>query len=87
MALGTQALAPDETAARVALWRALHVEVDPPPHLVEDVIGLRLVAPDPRWRDRPDMDPHGTRRYRAAIVARTRFVEDLVVERAAPGPG
>jgi hypothetical protein len=24
----------------VALWRALHVEVDPPPHVLDDVIGL-----------------------------------------------
>jgi hypothetical protein len=26
------AAAPDDTAVRVALWRALHVEVDAPPH-------------------------------------------------------
>lgn len=32
---------PDSTAVRVALWRALHVEVDPPPHLIDDRIGLR----------------------------------------------
>src|SRR5215470_7589613 len=36
---------PDSTAVRVALWRALHVQVDPPPHVLEDEIGLRLVAP------------------------------------------
>ncbi len=24
---------PDSTAARVALWRALHVQIDPPPHV------------------------------------------------------
>jgi hypothetical protein len=34
--------APDSTAARVALWRALHVEIDPPPHVLEDEIGLQL---------------------------------------------
>jgi O-methyltransferase involved in polyketide biosynthesis len=28
--------APDSTAARVALWRALHVEADSPPHVLED---------------------------------------------------
>jgi hypothetical protein len=27
---------PDSTAVRVALWRALHLEVDPPPHVLED---------------------------------------------------
>jgi hypothetical protein len=37
-----RAPAPDSTAVRVALWRALHVQVDPPPHVLEDEIGLRL---------------------------------------------
>ncbi len=67
---------------RVALWRAMHVQVDPPPHVLEDEIGLRLAAPDDSWRGRPDMDPQGTRGYRAAIVARARFIEDLVTEQA-----
>ena len=48
---------PESTAVRVALWRALHLEVDPPPHVLEDQIGLRLAAPDDGWRHRPDMDP------------------------------
>jgi methyltransferase (TIGR00027 family) len=65
---------------RVALWRALHVQVDPPPHVLEDEIGLKLVAPEDGWRLRPDMDPDGTRLFRASIVARARFIEDLVVE-------
>jgi methyltransferase (TIGR00027 family) len=78
---------PDSTAVRVALWRALHVEVDPPPHVLEDEIGLRLVAPDDGWRHRPDMDPHFTSRFRASIVARARFIEDMVVERAGRGVG
>jgi methyltransferase (TIGR00027 family) len=78
---------PDSTAVRVALWRALHVEVDPPPHVLEDEIGLRLVAPDDGWRRRPDMDPHFTSRFRASIVARARFIEDMVVERAGRGVG
>ena len=76
---------PDNTAVRTALWRALHVEIDPPPHVLEDRVGLELVAPDDGWRDRPDMDPVGTRGFRAAIVARARFVEDLVAEQAAAG--
>jgi methyltransferase (TIGR00027 family) len=71
----------DHTAVRVALWRALHVRADPPPHVLEDEIGLRLAGPDDGWRDRPDMDVEATRRTRASIVARTRHVEDLVVER------
>jgi methyltransferase (TIGR00027 family) len=74
--------AADSTAVRVALWRALHVQVDPPPHVLEDEIGLRLADPDAGWRRRPDMDPEGTRQFRASIVARARFIEDLVVEQA-----
>jgi hypothetical protein len=49
-------VAPDSTALRVALWRALHVQVDPPPHVLEDKVGLKLVAPDDGWLRRPDMD-------------------------------
>lgn len=77
--------APDSTAARVALWRALHVEADPPPHVLEDQIGLKLLAPDKDWRSRGDMDPQFTRPFRASIVARARFIEDLVVEQAGRG--
>jgi len=79
------AAAPDSTAVRVALWRAMHVRVDPPPHVIEDEIGLKLVAPDDDWRRRPDMDPQFTRPFRASIVARARFIEDLVVEQAGHG--
>src|SRR6188768_2019599 len=74
--------APDSTAVWVALWRAMHVEVDPAPHVLHDTVGLRLVAPDASWRDRPDMHPLGTRGFRAAIVGRARFVEDLVDDQA-----
>jgi methyltransferase (TIGR00027 family) len=80
-----QTAAPDSTAVRVALWRAMHVQVDPPPHVLDDEIGLRLAAPDEGWRRRPDMDPHATRLFRASIVARARFIEDLVVEQAGHG--
>lgn len=76
---------PDPTAVRVALWRALHTRVDSSPHVIEDEIGLQLIAPDDDWRDRPDMHPEGTRGYRASIVARARFVEDLAAEEAARG--
>lgn len=77
--------APDSTAARVALWRALHVELDAPPHVLADEVGLRLLAPAPGWQQRGDMDPCFTRPFRASIVARARFIEDLVVAEAARG--
>ncbi|HXF23831.1 MAG TPA: class I SAM-dependent methyltransferase [Gemmatimonadaceae bacterium] len=76
---------PDSSAVRVALWRALHVEVDASPHVIADTIGLALAAPDDNWRDRPDMDPQGTAGFRAGIVARARFVDDLVTEQVALG--
>jgi methyltransferase (TIGR00027 family) len=76
---------PDRTAVIVALWRAVHLQVDPPPHVLDDEIGLKLAAPGEGWLHRPDMDPRFTRFFRAAIVARSRFIEDLVVEQAGPG--
>jgi methyltransferase (TIGR00027 family) len=81
----TRDIVPESTAARVALWRALHVQVDPPPHVLEDEIGLELLAPDEGWRHRGDMNPQFTRVFRASIVARARFIEDLVVEQVGNG--
>ena len=78
------AVAPDSTAVRVALWRALHVQADPPPHVLEDEIGLKLVAPEEGWQSRPDMSPF-TRAFRASILARARFIEDLVAGQAVLG--
>ncbi|MFJ6085984.1 class I SAM-dependent methyltransferase [Streptomyces sp. NPDC092369] len=75
----------EHTAVRTALWRALHVRVDAPPYVLDDELGLRLADPGDDWRDRPDMDERATRRVRASIVARARFVEDLVVERVGEG--
>lgn len=77
--------APDSTAVRVALWRALHVAIDAPPYVIEDEIGLQLASPEDNWRSRRDMDPQFTRNFRSAIVARARFIEDLVVEQAGRG--
>ena len=74
--------APDSSAVRVALWRALHVEHDAPPHVLEDAIDLKLAAPNDGWRRRPDMNPEMTSRARASIVARARFIEDLVAQQA-----
>lgn len=80
----SNSIAPDSTAVRVALWRALHTEADQPPHIFEDVIGLKLIGPDVSWRTRPDMSPF-TRPFRASIIARARFIEDLVAEKATQG--
>jgi methyltransferase (TIGR00027 family) len=63
----------------------MHVEVDPPPHVLEDEIGLQLAAPDEGWRRRPDMDPDATRFFRASVVARACFIEDIVMEQARIG--
>lgn len=80
----SQAIEPENTAVRVALWRALHVLEDAPPYVFSDELGLRLVAPDAGWRDRPDMSPF-TKPFRASIIARARFIEDLVTEQAQHG--
>lgn len=76
---------PDNTAVRTALWRALHVQADAKPHVIEDEVGLKLIAPDDEWRKRPDMDVHFISRLRASIVARARFVEDLIIEQSKQG--
>ncbi len=76
---------PDSSAVRVALWRALHLEVDAPPHVLEDTLGLLLAEPQVGWRQRPDMDPDATKGFRAAIVARARFVEDLLADQTDVG--
>jgi methyltransferase (TIGR00027 family) len=81
-----ESAAPDSTAARVALWRALHVEVDAAPHVLHDTIGLELLAPGQDWRQRGDMNAEFTRPFRASIVARARFIEDLVIDQASRGP-
>jgi methyltransferase (TIGR00027 family) len=74
---------PDNTAVRTALWRALHVQVDAEPHILEDEIGLKLIAPSDNWQERPDMK--FTKRLRASIVARARFIEDLIIEQSKQG--
>jgi len=74
---------PDNTAVRTALWRALHVQVDAKPYVIEDEVGLKLVAPDGDWQERPDMKY--TKRLRASIVGRARFVEDLIIEQHEQG--
>ncbi len=53
--------------------------------MLADEVGLQLLAPEPGWQQRGDMDPQFTRPFRASIVARARFIEDWVVEQAARG--
>lgn len=74
---------PDSSAIRTALWRALHVQIDAKPHILEDEIGLALVAPTDDWQQRPDMK--FTKRLRASVVARSRFIEDLIIEQSKQG--
>ena len=82
-----QGTEPDNTAVRVALWRAMHVRVDDAPYVLDDEIGLRLAGPADGWRERPDMDPVFTSGFRAHVVARSRFIEDLVAAQAARAAG
>ncbi|QNK60990.1 class I SAM-dependent methyltransferase [Pedobacter sp. PAMC26386] len=76
---------PDNTAVRTALWRALHVQVDAKPHILEDEVGLKLIAPNSDWQQRPDMHPEFTKRLRASVVARSRFIENLIIEQSKLG--
>lgn len=71
---------PDHTAIRVALWRALHKEVDAKPLILDDTLALELAAPEANWRERQDMDVNFTKIFRASIVGRARFIEDLVLQ-------
>lgn len=77
-------VSPEQTAVRVALWRALHVQIDPKPHVLTDEIGLKLIAED-SWQNRPDMSPEFSKPMRASIVGRARFIEDLVEEQEKQG--
>ncbi len=71
---------PEHFAVRTALWRTMHLLADAPPHILADDIGLKLVAPEGQWRQRPDMGLHFTRRVRASVVAQCRLAEDMVEE-------
>ncbi len=74
---------PDNTAIRTALWRALHTQEDDKPSILEDEIGLQLIDPPKDWKQRPDMKY--TKRLRASIVGRSRFIEDLIIEESKLG--
>ncbi|MGG4455138.1 hypothetical protein [Brevibacillus porteri] len=55
-----QITVPNHTAVRVALWRALHVQIDSPPYVLEDEIGLGLAAPEDEWRQVATLAPGST---------------------------
>lgn len=74
---------PDNTAVRTALWRALHVLIDEKPYVLEDKVGLQLINPEEGWQERPDMKY--TQRLRASIVARSRFIEDVILQESEKG--
>lgn len=51
--MGEESVAsPDSTVVRVALWRALHLEVDAPPAVFRGEVGLRLSGPEDEWLER-----------------------------------
>lgn len=77
MSLDKNAVAPEHTAVRVALWRALHVQIDPKPHILSDEIGSKLIN-EKDWRNRQDMNPDFSKSMRASVVGRARFIEDLL---------
>ena len=77
MSQDKQIIAPEHTAVRVALWRSLHVQIDPKPHIITDEIGEKLVAEE-NWKNRQDMNPDFSKGMRASIVGRARFIEDIV---------
>lgn len=76
----------EDTAVRVALWRALHLQADAAPHVFKDEIGLELIAPPDGWQKRQDMSAF-TAPFRASILARARFIEDLLADEIGRGVG
>ena len=83
LSIAMKAKQPDNTAVRTALWRALHVFADSKPYIMEDTIGYGLINPEKDWQERPDMKY--TKRLRASVVARARFIEDLAKEQIEKG--
>ncbi|MBI1184051.1 hypothetical protein GC194_07260 [bacterium] len=48
---------PDNTAIRTALWRALHAQLDAPPRVIHNEIGLLFIQPASGWQERADIAP------------------------------
>lgn len=74
---------PDNTAVRTALWRAFHTQADAEPYILEDTVGLQLIAPEEGWQERPDIKY--TQRLRASVVARSRYIEDIITTESSKG--
>jgi methyltransferase (TIGR00027 family) len=85
---------PDSTAVFTAVWRALHVRRDPPPHVLEDELGLRMAdcaetltglgyalsdEGGARWIDLPPFGGPLADLLRPLMVGRARFVEDVLL--------
>ncbi|MBX7088519.1 MAG: class I SAM-dependent methyltransferase, partial [Leptospirales bacterium] len=80
----SQTAAPEHTAVRVALWRALHVRIDAEPHVFVDEIGEKIIGEE-NWRARADMAPEFSKSMRASVTGRARFIEDIVEEKVNEG--
>lgn len=85
--------APDVTAVITALWRRAHMILDDEPHVLDDDLGFGLAnvpevlaaagfAAGEAWLEHPAMR---ARPWRASVVARGRFVEDLVADHMREG--
>lgn len=75
---------PDPSAIGSASLRAMHLLYDQPPIFADD-LGLRLASPDGKLHLPAGMTPESTRRIRASIVARARFIEARVAEQVSQG--
>lgn len=53
------------------------------PYVIEDKVGYELIKPERDWQEWPDMKY--TKRLRASIVARARFIEDMAKEQIESG--
>lgn len=69
---------PNHTAVRVSLWRALHCKIDDQPLVFNDPLGEKIVQ-DPDWQNRPDMEPEFCKIMRSSIIARSKYVEDYLL--------
>jgi hypothetical protein len=67
---------PEHTAVRGALWRALHVQADPPPHVFEDEIGSAWWRPKTAGRQHGDRRTGCPRTLRPASAARMNRIFD-----------
>lgn len=75
---------PDSTAVRVALWRAMHVDIDAPPHVISDEFAMTFQMPielaDPAARPGLEMSVKGARASGTPFIS---FYEPDEVIRAA----